>query len=288
MLPPAVEDEPSLIVEGMHFAMSGSPETNWLIEGVIQAEGNGIIMGDPKAGKSLSVVDMIVSMISGTPWHGCPIRERVRVGLVTREDAPGLTKKRIRRLVSGKNLANLDLDNWLWINSREQTKTFDILDEGEFNTLVRQFRKKDCQIVFFDVFNRIHSMNENDNQEMSRVTGRLSQFGSEVGCQVALIHHLNKDTTSANVFNRLRGAGALHGWMEWGMAVTLTNPTDPQSEWIRRISFESKETAIEDLHYRIDGGPADGYVTLVQAEENPAVLHVPKGYRAPRTVERVA
>src|SRR5215469_4020584 len=164
-VPPAVEDEPSSIVEGMHFAMSGSPETNWLIEGVIQAEGNGIIMGDPKAGKSLSVVDMIVSMISGTPWHGCAIPERVRVGLVTREDAPGLTKKRIRRLVSGKNLANLDLDNWLWINSREQTRGFDILEDSDFNRLVKDFKRERCRIVFFDVFNRIHRLDENDNTQ---------------------------------------------------------------------------------------------------------------------------
>jgi RecA-family ATPase len=256
---------------------------------VIQQEGNGVICGDPKASKSLLSVHLIAHLISGTPWFGHAIRERVKVGLVTREDAPGLTKSRIGRLIRGERLQNISsLDGWLWINSREQTKTFDILDDSEFNMLVRQFKKKECRIVFFDVFNRIHTMNENDNQEMSRVTARLSLFGAEVGCQVGLIHHLNKDVNTGNIFNRLRGAGALHGWMEWGMAVTLTNPANPQNEWVRRVSFESKETAVDDLHYQIEGGPSDGYVSLIQVPDNPVAMHTPRGYRAPRNVERIA
>lgn len=258
--PPAVSDEPSTIVEGMQFAMSGDAETNWLIEGVIQAEGNGIVMGDPKAGKSLSVVDLIVCMISGTPWHKCNVKERVRVGLVTREDAPGLTKKRIQRLIRGKQLAHLDLDNWLWINSREQTKSFDICEDADFKRLVRDFKREECRIVFFDVFNRIHRLNENDNTEMAQITARLSQFGAEVGCQVALVHHINKDNGNTNIFNRLRGAGALHGWMEWGLAITTTNPEDAKEEWIRRIDFESKETTVDPIHFLIKDGP--GWTTL--------------------------
>ena len=191
--PPDPEKRSSTLIEGMQFALSGSPETDWLIDGVIQADGNGIIMGDPKASKSLTLVDMIISLISATPWQGCAVKERVRVGLVTREDAPGLTKKRIRRLIAGKKLSHLDLDNWLWVNSREQTKSFDLMEDSDFNALVEDFKQKTCRIVFFDVFNRIHRLDENDNTQMAAVTARLSQFAAEVGCQIGLVHHLNKD-----------------------------------------------------------------------------------------------
>jgi hypothetical protein len=252
---PVETEEKSTIVEGISFANSGSAETNWLIEGVIQAEGNGIIMGDPKAGKSLSATDLIINLISGTPWHRCRVPERVKVGLVTREDAPGLTKKRIQRLISGKSLSNLDLEGWLWVNSREQTKSFNILNDADFSALVRDFKKQNCRIVFFDVFNRIHQLDENDNTMMAQVTGKLSQFGVEVGCQVALIHHINKDNGNLKIFNRLRGAGALHGWMEWGMAITTVNPEDEPKEIIRRIDFESKEVTVDPIHFRIIDGP---------------------------------
>ena len=258
--PPAEADEDCPIVEGMAFATSGSTDTDWLIEGVLQAEGNGIIMGDPKAGKSLMTVHMIAHLISGTPWFGCNVKRRVRVGLVTREDAPGLTKKRILRILKGGNLANHDLENWLWVNSREQTKTFDIQNDSDFSGLVRAFRKQRSEIVFFDVFNRLHKLNENDNQEMSEITARLSQFGAEVGCQIGLVHHINKDVTTANVFNRLRGAGALHGWMEWGLAVTVKESGDDESQWVRRVDLESKEVSTAPFHYRIEDGP--GYTLL--------------------------
>lgn len=253
--PPEPENQPSTIVEGISFANSGSAETDWLIEGVIQAEGNGIIMGDPKAGKSLSATDLIINLISGTPWHRCRVPERVKVGLVTREDAPGLTKKRIQRLIAGKSLANLDLEGWLWVNSREQTKSFNILNDEDFSALVRDFKKQQCRIVFFDVFNRIHQLDENDNTMMAQVTGKLSQFGAEVGCQVALIHHINKDNGNLKIFNRLRGAGALHGWMEWGMAITTVNPEDDPKDIIRRIDFESKEVTVDPICFRIVDGP---------------------------------
>ena len=284
---PPQEEIKTTIVDAVEWACSASADPNWLVDGVIQAEGNGIIMGDPKASKSLLVMHLIIHLISGTPWFGRAIKERVKVGLVTREDAPGLTKARFLRFVRGNRLANYDLDGWFWVNSREQTKTFDIQNEAEFRALVRDFKRQGCRIVFFDVFNRIHTMDENDNQAMSQITGHLSRFGAEVGCQVVLVHHLNKDTGNANVFNRLRGAGALHGWMEWGMAITLTNPTDPQNEWVRKIAFESKESAIEDIRYRIEGGPASGTVRLDLVEESAAAIHAPRGYRAPQRAERV-
>ena len=66
----------------------------------------------------------------------------------------------------------MDLEGWLWVNSREQTKTFDIQDDDDYRNLVRDFKKQQCGIIFFDVFNRIVKMDENDNREMSQVTAR--------------------------------------------------------------------------------------------------------------------
>ena len=109
-------------------------------------------------------------------------------------------------------------------------------------------------------FSIVSILDENDNQQMSEVTARLSQFGAEVGCQIGLVHHINKDTGNANVFNRLRGAGALHGWMEWGLAVTVKESGDDESQWIRRVDLESKEVSTAPFHYKIEDGP--GYTLL--------------------------
>jgi hypothetical protein len=100
---------------------------------------------------------------------------------------------------------------------------------------------------------------------MAAVTARLSQFAAEVGCQVGLVHHLNKDFANGRIFNRLRGAGALHGWMEWGAAITVVNPEDERDDWIRRIEFESKEVATDPIYYRIVDGD-EGATSLVKAD----------------------
>jgi len=189
-----------------------------------------------------------------------------------------------KHLRGGTRLATFDLDNWLWGNSRDHTKTFDIQGESEFKAFVRDFKKQGCKIVFFDVFNRIHRLDENDNQQMSAITACLSQFGAEVGCQVGLVHHLNKDTSSANVFNRLRGAGALHGWMEWGLAIIVTNPLEEKSDWVRRVDLESKEVVVDSFHYVIEDGPS--HVQLLPAEEK-SLQVIGKGFR-PRNAAMAA
>ena len=96
----------------------------------------------------------------------------------------------------------------------------------------------------------------------------LSQFGAEVRAQIVLVHHLNKNTGTANIFNRLRGAGALHGWMEWGLAVTVINPEDEKESWVRRIELESKEVTRNPIHYRVSDGA--GWLRL---EETPMETH---------------
>ena len=173
----------------------------------------------------------------------------------------------------------MDLEDWLWVNSREQTKTFDIQEDLDFRSLVRDFKNRQCAIVFFDVFNRIHRLDENDNSQMAQITSRLSQFGAEVGCQVGLVHHINKDTGNSNIFNRLRGAGSLHGWMEWGLAITVTNPDEERENWVRRIDLESKEVTTDPIHYRICDGP--GVVRLEKTESA-------AGYRSPKRSYQLA
>jgi hypothetical protein len=42
--------------------------------------------------------------------------------------------------------------------------------------------------------------------------------------------HLNTNYANGKIFNRLRGAGALHDWMEWGMTITVLNPKNAKED----------------------------------------------------------
>ena len=60
-----------------------------------------LIVANPKAGKSLSVLDLLLSIATGTPWLGMPIERRMRVAYISREDHPKTTMPRFKRLVAG-------------------------------------------------------------------------------------------------------------------------------------------------------------------------------------------
>ena len=197
-------------------------------------------MGDPKAGKSLMTMHMIMHLISGTPWFGCAVKRRVRVGLVTREDAPGLTKKRMLRMIKGSNLATYDLENWLWVNSRRRSTSRKIPTSTLLSETCESSSARSPSSMFSTACTSW--MKTTTSKCPKSRQGCRGRFGAEVGCQIGLVHHINKDTGNANVFNRRRGAGALHGWMEWGLAVTVRESGDDESQWIRRVDLDRKKS----------------------------------------------
>lgn len=115
-----------ILVDAMKFASQNDSQVDWAVHRLIQRGGNGLILADPKVGKSLMMVDLALHLISGTPWLGQDVTRRMRVALVSREDHHGETARRIKTVIAGSELATLDLDGWLWLNTRAQSPTFNL------------------------------------------------------------------------------------------------------------------------------------------------------------------
>jgi hypothetical protein len=74
-----------------------------------------------------------------------------------------------------------------------------------------------------------------------QVLQRINRIQNECDCAVALVHHINK-VSSENIFKGLRGASAIHGWMEWGIGISVLNPDEEdKAKYIRKLEFENKE-----------------------------------------------
>ena len=242
-----------MLVEGTAFAASAPPEVEWIIEGVIQKGGGGIVAGEPKVGKSFVALQMLLSVATGTRWFDADVPRRMKCALVSREDWAGLTQSRLARLFRGEEWQSHDLEGWLWINTRYQTPQFLVSDEAQLNALIRELQMEQVELCFFDVLRRVHQSDENDNTQMAMVLENLTRVQSEVGCAVGLVHHLNKDL-SGSIFRRIRGASCLHGWCEWAIGASLINEDAPQSEWVRRLEFETKAgLASNPKYFRIEG-----------------------------------
>ena len=251
------------VVEGTRFVTSSPAEVDWALEGVIERGSNGVIVGEPKAGKSLAIVDLMIAIATGTPWLGFAVPRRMKCALISREDYPGMTARRIGSLFRGSE-RRIDFEGWTWINTRAQTPSFLLEDEVEVSAMIQELKDEQIEFCCLDVFRRLHMADENDNTEMSKILATLTKIQQEVGCALALVHHANRDI-GGSIFRRVRGASAIHGWMEWGIGVTISNPEEPPRDWVRKAEFECKSAcAANPRFFQIQG--TDDAMRLVVTE----------------------
>jgi hypothetical protein len=249
------------------FINSYPDATEWTVDGLIQKEGNGLILGDPGTSKSLAVFDLALHLVGGVAWFHHRVPQRVRVGIVTREDAPGLSQSRLRRLKEGASeslamfLQGVDLEDWLYIHTRAQRETWTLQNEADIQEIIESIKERQIQICFFDVFRVLWHGNENDSQETAAVLETAKRIGREAKCQVGLVHHVSK-SDRGTIFDRARGSGIL-GWREWAIGLSIENPDAQPKDQIRKAEFQCKaECAANPIYYRIDG-----YEKMLKLEE---------------------
>ena len=242
----------TMFVEAVKFTVSAPPETRWLVEGVVQEGGNGVVIGEPKSAKSLAMLDLVIAISTGTPWLGKKT-QRKKTALISREDYPGMTAQRLQNLFRGAD-RRIDFEGWCWINTRQQTPTFLLEDDSQVGRLIDELRGEHVEFACFDVFRKLHTAEENDNTEMQLILNQLSKIQNEVGCALAVVHHTNS-SDRGSIFRRTRGATAIHGWTEWAVGVSVVNPDDKPREWIRKVEFETKAACPADpVYFQIEAG----------------------------------
>ncbi|MCU1248693.1 MAG: ATPase [Edaphobacter sp.] len=237
--------------DAVDFAAEAPALVEWLVEGVIPKGTNGIICGDPKASKSFHAMDLCMSVACGGEWLGMRVPRRARTALVAREDSPSLTQRRINRLVCGNGRYGLQLSDWMLVNTRRQLADFKVTTDEHLQQLIDELKVFRVELVVLDVFRSLHDSEENDNTEVQQVLQRINRIQNECECAVALVHHINK-VSSDNIFKGLRGASAIHGWMEWGIGISVTNPDEEdKSSYVRKLEFENKEGTAPAIYTQI-------------------------------------
>jgi hypothetical protein len=249
--PAAPQRAYATLQDAVEFAAEAPKVVDWLVEGIVPAASNGIICGDPKASKSFHALDLAMSCACGVPWLGMPIPRRVKTALISREDSPGLTQRRIARLIRGRSQYGLHLPQWMLVNTRQHQADFKVTSDANLNELIEQLKRFGAEFVVLDVFRSLHDSEENDNTQVPLVLEKINRIQNECKCAVALVHHINK-RENENIFRGLRGASAIHGWMEWGVAITVTNPDEEdKANYVRRLEFENKEATAPAIYSQL-------------------------------------
>jgi hypothetical protein len=250
-------DPASVLVNGIDFATDRAEVVDWLVDGVIQRNGNGIVAADGKVGKSLLAIHLVLHLAGGADWMGLKVPRAVSCALISREDDPGETARRLASFIAGWGNAKVrEIDQRLWVNTRAQTATLDLQNKREVNEIIAALKQRGVEFAVFDVFRSLWSGNENDAQETGKVLEVLRRIQREAGCACCLLHHLRK-SDSTNIFGNIRGSTALRGWQEWGLGITISNPDAEAESQVRSIRFETKAAMPHRrMHYAICG-PAE-------------------------------
>ena len=250
----------NILVGADDFMRDTPTATDWAVEGLIQRGGNGIVVGDPGSAKSYSTLDLAYHLVAGVHWLGHKVPRRMKVAYIAREDHPGLTQQRGKSLQAGYSrglvgwaLAGIELNEWLYYNTRAQSDTFSLQSPVDVQEIIDAFKDKGIEMAFFDVFRRLWDGDENDNREVAKVLAVLTRIQTETGCSVCLVHHLNK-SEGGTIFQRIRGAGSIYGWREWAFGISIENPQDDPKDRVRKIVFETKAaTPASPVYYSFDG-----------------------------------
>jgi len=145
----------------------------------------------------------------------------IKTAIVSREDEAGLTRRRIKKLIGGRREYS-NLEDKMMVNTRHHQADFKVTRDDHMDALIEQLGRFGAELVVLDVFRSIHDGEENDNTEVAKVLAKVSRIQLELKCACALVHHIAK-VDGTDIFKGLRGASAIHGWMEWGIGISVTN-----------------------------------------------------------------
>jgi hypothetical protein len=214
-----------------------TPDTvEWLIEGVAEVGSNGMLIARPKGGKSVSIIDLAVALATGQKWLDFYIPRRRKVGLISREDNPLTTGHRFKKVRLGRAVSTDDLNDWLWINTRQQTKTFLLDNDEEVAQVTADLIKHKVEVVIFDVMRVLHNEDENDNTDMQKVINVLNRIRDATGATIIIVHHSKKGEDEASLTEMARGASAIAGWCEWIAGISVVD----KEHWVRSMEIELK------------------------------------------------
>ena len=257
-----------VLLEEMRDFLDRAPEEiEWLVEGLIPVRTRGLMVADPKVGKSPLALDLALALASGSSWLGHVVPQRRRVAVISREDSPQETARRLRLFSEGTEARRAY--NWgqIWVNTMEQSAEYRLDNFEQVDALIRELQMEQFDLAIFDVLRDLHGGDENDNTVMTGVLAALKRVQVEARCGILLLHHLSK-AQSANVFRDSRGAGAIHGWTEWGVGMTVVDELAPRKEWVRKVEFELKYACPADaVHFKIVGDEQALRIELVDAPE---------------------
>jgi hypothetical protein len=248
-------------VSAEEFLSHATDKVDWLVQDVIQRGGNGMIGAEPKTGKSFVSVDLALGLATGTHFLGFVIPIPTRVGIVSREDDYRLTAWRMSHLMLGRGFNATEMamiSQNIYCNARGLTDGLMIDDPAQVDELIQESNNRHLEFLIFDVFNKLHCSDENDNTQMAEIMRKLNDIQQRTGAQLTMLHHYNKISASGRISQRLRGASSIGGWAEWMVGMTF----EDEVARVVKVEFDGKCSSAKPVYFHIESFDKKGPVSI--------------------------
>lgn len=253
----AQEPAVPLGVGGGAFLRLSFPAPNPLIEGLLSDEGGGWRGGEEKLGKSIEVLEEVICLVFGLPVLGrFAVPTPRRVLLVSEEDSPRRTWRRLRALLRGHGLDPDDpavqatLDDRLRISAWEG---FQFDDRGMVARLEATLAEFRPEVVYLDVLRKLTAKDLNKADQASAILDVLDDFRRRYGCVFIVVHHYRK-TQGFRVGRGSQEIGGSFVLGAWGENSLFFEPIGRKQGAVR-VEVQTK-----------DGPPVPGFKLVIEAE----------------------
>lgn len=195
------EDRP-FIKSRKYFEERKDKHVEWIIPGVIEKGSKVLLLAEPKAGKTFIVLDLIQSLIHGTPLMGKPEWTPIEGHVGTR--CLLIEEEGSERALGRRILTIIDDTDALGVIHRENLKLDDPTSLAQLRAAVVEFRP---QLIVFDPYASLHNQDENEVKGTQVVLDALNTlYRASQGATIVVIHHVPSDGRK-----KARGSTALWG-----------------------------------------------------------------------------
>ena len=229
-----------MFMRGQAFQAVEFPPTPWLVNGIATKGGVGALATEPKSGKTWAATAMALSVAAGLPAFGQYDVEQGQVGYFYAEDMGTSVKARALALAKGMGLEGIPDALLLQPRGRD----LDLQNDENMIEVIASVRLLGgVKLLVLDPLRDLHSGAEDSSDDMSRVMKRIRVLARVLDASVLFVHHSGKSSSdggSRRPGQRMRGSGAIHGAVDYGMYFSSLVTGNEGQEITNTVDYEVK------------------------------------------------
>lgn len=235
-----------------------SPQTDYIVEGLLGTNRLGIWASIPGEGKSLIAETLCYCVACGAPFLGMKVKAG-NVMIIDSENRKDILVDRIAKIKEGLKLDGYSMQGEVDI---QHYTGFLLDDKATWRSIVGEIGVLKPSLILIDHLAAFHRQDEDRENQMKKVTTTVELLMSLVGSRsVLVLHHFNK-RDSGTFFRKLRGSSALYAICDAACEIrTISKTEDGRLDKVGLILQARKEITPSPMRIKVEEG--DNWLKLV-------------------------